>query len=156
MIFVVGWMASYFRNDAWRDDHELKADLTKYIKQGIHRKEMIDFLKRDYPQYAWSIPTLDRRLRYFELYYTDKRVTIQEVRSAVTEEMKGPGRLLGYRAMHNKVRQMHGLNVPRDLVYAAMYEINPDGFKERAVNWCKKRRDQKVFCYQGTKLGSFS
>ena len=29
--------------------------------------EVLDFLKRDYPEYAWSLPTLDRRMRYFDI-----------------------------------------------------------------------------------------
>ena len=31
----------------------------------------------------------------------------------------GPGRLLGCRAMHVKIKNIHGLNAPRDLVYTA-------------------------------------
>ena len=42
------------------------------------------------------------------------------MRDAVAREIRGPGKLLGYRAMHRKVRQEHGLNVPRDLVHAVM------------------------------------
>ena len=43
--------------------------------------------------------TLDRRLRYFDIRYTDTDVAVDEVEEAVTREMEGPGRLLGYRAM---------------------------------------------------------
>ena len=32
------------------------------------------------------------------------------------EELDGPGKLLGYRAMHNKVRQVHKLKVPDELL----------------------------------------
>lgn len=39
---------------------------------------------------------------------------------AVEKEISGPGKLLGYRAMHNKISEIHGLQVPRDLVYAVM------------------------------------
>ena len=48
--------------------------------------------------YAWSIPTLDRRLRYFNIFYTDRNVTLDEVKEAVGKELEGPGKLLGYRA----------------------------------------------------------
>ena len=43
----------------------------------------------------------------------------------------GPPRLLGYRAMHLKIKNIHGLNVPRDLVYAAMTDLDSDGLKMR-------------------------
>ena len=77
---------------------------------------MLDFLKRDFPRYAWSIPTLDRRLRHFNIFYTDTNVTVDEVKEDVGKELAGPGQLLGYRALHNKIRREHLLNVPRDLV----------------------------------------
>ena len=52
---------------------------------------------------------------------------IDDVREAVEEEMNGPGSLLGYRALHQKIREVHGLSVPRNLVYAMMTEVNPQG-----------------------------
>lgn len=100
---------------------------------------MLDFLKRDFPQYAWSIPTLDRRLRHFNIKYTDTNVSVDEVRVAVSEELRGRGNPLGYRAMHKKVRQEHGLNVPRDLVHAVMYELDPEGLESRAVGPKRKK-----------------
>ena len=45
--------------------------------------------------------------------------------------MDGPGSLLGYRVLHKKIREVHGLSVPRNLVYAVMTEVNPQGLEER-------------------------
>ena len=67
-------MAAYFRKDGWKDDMFLKEEMFKYIKQGLRREEIVDFLTRDFAQYAWSLRTLDRRLRYFDIYYHDKNV----------------------------------------------------------------------------------
>lgn len=108
------------RDGSWCEDVRLQEDLRKYVRQGMKRKEMLDFLKRDFPTYAWSIPTLDRRFRYFNIFYTDTNVTLDEVKEAVGKELEGPGKLLGYRALHQKIRQEHLLNVPRDLVYAVI------------------------------------
>ncbi len=92
---------------------------------------MLDFLQLDFKQYAWSIPTLDRRLRHFKITYTDTDISVDEVKDAVAQELRGPGKLLGYRAMQKKVR--HGLNVPRDLVHSVMYEKNlNDGSQQKA------------------------
>ena len=55
-----------------------------------------------------------RRLRYFNIFYTDTNVTLDEVKEAVGKELEGPGKLLGYRALHQKE---HLLNMTRDLVY---------------------------------------
>ena len=39
------------------------------------------------------------------------------------EETKGTGTLLGYRLMHRKIREEHGLAVPRGL--DVMSDVNP-------------------------------
>ena len=57
--------------------------------------------------YAWSIRTLDRRLRCFNIYYNSLAVSVEEVKDAVKKELEGPGRLLGYRALHKKVRHCY-------------------------------------------------
>ena len=54
-------MAAYFRNDGWKEDVFLKEEMSRYIKQGLQRHEILDFLKRDFAQYAWSIRTVDIR-----------------------------------------------------------------------------------------------
>ena len=49
----------------------------------------------------------------------------------VAKEIDGPGKLLGYKAMQKKLRQEHELNVPRDLVYAVMQEVDLEGLETR-------------------------
>lgn len=142
-------MAGYLRNDSWKSDQLLQEEMKKYVRQGIHRQEMLDFLQRDFTQYAWSIPTLDRRLRHFEVTYTDTDISVDEVKDAVAQELRGPGKLLGYRAMHKKVRQEHGLNVPRDLVHAAMYDLDPEGLENRAVG-AKRKKPKGRFTTKGS------
>ena len=36
-----------------------------------------------------------RRLRYFNIFYRDTNVTLDEVKEAVGKELEGPGKLLG-------------------------------------------------------------
>ena len=55
------------------------------------------------------------------------------------QEMQGLGKLLEYRALHKKLRQVHDLNVPRDLVYVVMYNVDPDALTERAPQYKKKK-----------------
>ncbi len=59
--------------------------------------------------YHWSLRSLCRILTYFEIKYIDYEVDVAQVEDAVRKEMEGPGCLLGYRAMHNKVREIHKL-----------------------------------------------
>ena len=105
-------LASGPARKAWYDDNTLKDDPEKYVRQNLKRKEIIDFMRRDYPCYAWSLPTLDRRLRYFDIRYIDVIVSISTVTSAINKELEGPGKLLGYRAMNQKLRTEHGICVP--------------------------------------------
>jgi hypothetical protein len=99
------------REAIWTDDDKLKEALTRYVQQGLQRSEALDFLRREFPEYAWSIRSLDRRLRHFNIFYNDRSVKVDDVKEAVEEELKGPGKLLGYRALHKKIRLEHGLNV---------------------------------------------
>ena len=99
------------RFSSWKEDDLLKDALKTYVKQGLQREEAIDFLQKDFPQYAWSIRTLDRRLRHFEVYYKDGTVSVEDVKEAVNKELEGPGKLLGYRSMHKKIRQKYDLLV---------------------------------------------
>ena len=98
------------RNNAWQEDERLKEALTCYVRENLRRNEVLDFVLRDFSDYAWSLRTLDRRLQYFGITYTDRTVQVDEVEDAVKQEMQGPGKLLGYRALHKKLRQVHDLN----------------------------------------------
>ena len=56
------------------------------------------------------------------------------------EELQGPGKLLSYRAMHQKIHQIHKLNVPQDLVYDMMSHLDSAGIQERAVGKNQKAK----------------
>ena len=126
------------RHAKWVDDDCLKSALEKYVKQSFKRSEILDFMKRDFPQYPWSIRSLDRHLQHFEIFYKYETVEVEDVLDAVGNELKGPGKLLGYRAMHKKIRQEHNLNVTRDQVYNVMYALDREGLKNRVFFGAKK------------------
>ena len=128
------------RNSNWQEDSLLKDALGKFVKQGLRRDEILDYMTRDFPKYAWSVRTLDRRLRYFDIYYTDHDVTVDEVQRVVQAELEGPGKMLGYRAMQKKIRQVHDLRVPRDLVHAVMFDIDPYGLEQRTPGLKRKKK----------------
>jgi hypothetical protein len=133
-------MAERIRNSDWKDDELLRDDLERYVLQNLRRQELLDFVKRDYPQYAWSLGTLDRRLAHFGIQYVNYGTDLQEIEAAVRDEIEGPGQLLGYRAMHKKIREQHQLAVPRDLVYDVMTMVDPEGLERRGNVGRKKRR----------------
>ena len=121
---------SRMRNPTWENDENMKADIQKYVLQNLTRKEVLDFLGRDYPQYAWSLPSLSRRMAYFEIKYIDYETDLKVVEMAVKEKISGPGQLLGY----------HQLAVPRGLVYDVMTKVDPEGLESRGKVGQKKRR----------------
>ena len=128
------------RNSDWEDDEQLKSDLQRYVKQNLRGREILDFVRRDFPEYAWSLGTLSRRLAFFGIQYIKYDTDIEEVETAVREEIEGPGQLLGYRAMHKKLREQHNLAVPRDLVHDVMGLVDPEGLQRRGDVGKKKRR----------------
>ena len=45
----------YMRNTDWKDDEELKETISCLVLRNFTRKEILDFLMRDFPEYAWSL-----------------------------------------------------------------------------------------------------
>ena len=128
------------RNIDWKDDIDLKNDLAKFVRVNLRKLEILDFMRKDYPMYAWSLRSLARRMQYFGIQFTDHDVEVNEVDDAVKKEISGPGKLLGYRTMHKKIREIQGLQVPRELVYAVMTKVDPDVLEET-----KRPRRDKAF-----------
>ena len=139
-------MASRVRNEDWKEDADLIDDLAKYVSQNLYKREILNLVEVRYPQYAWSMRTLTRRLQHFDIKYIDYNIDVETVKQAVEKEMEGPGKLLIYRALHKKIREIHGLNVPRNLVYNVMSDVNPQGLEDRAgVGQPKRARRTKSF-----------
>ena len=63
------------RNKNWLEDDSLKTDLTRYVREGLSRSEILDFVSRDYSIYAWSIRTFDIRLKEYQIF-TMKRTSL--------------------------------------------------------------------------------
>ena len=125
----------------WKENNELKEDLQRLVEQQMQRNEILDFMRRDYWCYAWSMRTLERRLHFFNIKYIDYSTPMEKVKESVKKELNGPSALLGYRAMTHKLRQKYHLKVPRDIVHAVMYELDEDGLLSRRPG--TKRRKQK-------------
>ena len=74
-------MTTNMADSTWKEDDKLKETRTQLVQQGLQRIEALDFLKRDFPQYPWSLRTLDRRLRHFDIFYNDKSVEVEDVQT---------------------------------------------------------------------------
>lgn len=133
-----------------KENTDLRDAMKTYVTQGMQREEMLHFIRRDFSQYEWNVRTLDRRLRYFGIYYNDRTVAVEEVKDAVQKKLEGPGKLLGYPAMHKKIRQGYNLNVTRDKVYNVMYELDPEGFEARGGVGAKRQKAKGHFTSKGS------
>ena len=123
----------------WKEDDQLEQGLKTYDSQNLKRSEVLDFMQRDFPQYNWSLATLDRRLRQFGIHYIYYDTPLAVVSDAVQKELEGPGRLLGYRALNQKLRTEHNVQVPRHLVYNMIAELDPEGLEARSLQRRKKK-----------------
>ena len=69
--------------------------LSRYVKQNFCRNEVLDFVWKDFIEYAWSLRALDRIPEFFNGITWHRWG--REVEEAVRRELEGPGKLLGYR-----------------------------------------------------------
>ena len=136
------------RNSDWKNDEKLQRELTSYVAQNLKKVEILDYMKRDFGEYEWSLSTLARRLRAFEINYINYDTDLDTVKNAFQTEVNGPGKLLGYRAMNLKLRTEHGIQVPRHLVYNIMMDMDPEGLEERNVQK-KGRKKRRPFTSEG-------
>ena len=43
------------KNSDWEDDNDINNDLAKFVSLNLKRMEILHFLTKDYPMYAWSL-----------------------------------------------------------------------------------------------------
>ena len=143
-------MAVRIYDSSWKDNLYLMQQLKQQNSKGMHLQDILSYLKHDFSHYSWSLITLNRRLRFFNIYRHNKNITADKVTVAVKKECEGPEQLLSYRAMYHKVRQVHGLNVTRDQVYAAMTNADSAGLEKKAHTQEKENEG-----YKGTSTNWF-
>ena len=107
------------------------------MKNGLRQREILSYLRRDFSIYTWSERTLKRRISFFQLKREDIQAS-RDVKEAVGKELEGPGRLRGYRHMHTQLKKVHDVHAPRDVVYAVMGVLDPDGLEGRRPGKEKK------------------
>ena len=135
----------------WKNDGKLAEGIRMYVRQNLKRSEILDFIQRDYIYYRWNLISLDRRMRHFGIKYIGETTTHDAVKDAARAELDGPGKLLGYRAMTQKLRIQYHLKVPRHLVRSILAYLDPDGVSSR--NLQKRKISKKgIFTSKGPLL----
>ena len=134
------WLFSnnYKEDSNWKNNVALEQDLRDWVRRNLKRKEILDFMKCYYEQYCWSIATSDRRLRYFDISYIHYGTSLETVQAAVQKELNRPG--LDYRALNQKMRMQHEVQVPRNIVHKMLQNEDPEGLEFRRASSKKTER----------------
>ena len=130
----------------WKNNEDLKFQLESLVKKAYQKSEIVLAMRKKFPQYSWGcIKTFDHRLCYFNINYINYDTPLQHVKDVVEKELEGPGKLLGVRAMTKKLRMVHNIKVPRDLVNDVMYEQDPEGLAYRQPCMTCQMRQKYLF-----------
>ena len=117
-------------------------DLEKYVKQSVKRVEIIEFVERDHSDCPWSIANIDRRLRHYSIGYIECNRPLENVYAAIQTELSGPGKLLWYRALNQKLRIQHAVKVPRHFNHNVLADFDQDGLDRRNLRKERKELEQ--------------
>ena len=85
-----------------------------------------------------SVRHLKRRLARLQLYRRRNLTDPEVVFNYIADQLRGPGRLHGYRMMTERCRAA-GLRVTRNLVYAVQSVLDPEGVRERRARRLRRR-----------------
>ena len=115
-------------------------DIIEYYHSKGYQYQAIVFYMDRFHGISMSIRTLKRRLK--ESGLRKKQVNIDEwqIREIIRNEIQGPGSLLGYRGMQNRLRTTYGVQVPRDFVMLTLKELDPEGTAERKSRRLKRQK----------------
>ncbi|XP_051798985.1 uncharacterized protein LOC127532017 [Acanthochromis polyacanthus] len=105
--------------------------IQNYFMEGHSYEIIVDLLKTKH-NISVSLRSLERRLKDAGLTRRINYTPIATVRAAISEELKGSGQLLGYRAMWQILKQKHSFVVRRDDVMRLMAELDPCGTENRS------------------------
>uniref|UniRef100_T1IYU6 Integrase core domain-containing protein n=1 Tax=Strigamia maritima TaxID=126957 RepID=T1IYU6_STRMM len=95
------------------------------IEANVQQKEMMELLPVQFPQYSWSLRTLQRRLAAANLRRLDNNIPYVQVRSAMAEILAGPGKNVGYRQVY-----LTRNCLPNNEILGG---LNPQGFARRCI-----------------------
>ncbi|XP_061600124.1 uncharacterized protein LOC133462737 [Cololabis saira] len=103
----------------------------KYFTEGHTYEIILDLLTTKH-NISMSLGTLKRRLQDADLTRRTNYTPIATVRAAISEEIQGSGKLLGYRAMWQTLKQKYSFTVRRCDVMHLMGELDPLGKEKRS------------------------
>ena len=77
-------------DSSWKDDLYLIPQMKERNSKGMRLQEILIYMKCDFRHYSSGLITLNRRLRFFNIYRHDKNFSVFEVTEAIKKECEGP------------------------------------------------------------------
>ena len=59
------------------------------MRQGLKRDEILDFVSKKYPLYAWRLRNLCPSLHYFDIKYINYEIELDDLEESVREMDRG-------------------------------------------------------------------
>lgn len=109
-----------------------------YFHLGLHYCEILEFLAK-YHNIFLSLRQLHRILRSRGLKRANSCSPLADIVRALELEMKKTGESVGYRMMHNRLTQLHSLNVGKEVVRLLLKQLDPNGVEHRKCRRLKRR-----------------
>ena len=132
----VGGLSDYL--PVYDENVERDELIETYFHLGLKYKEILLFLI-DVHGVEISIRQLKRILKQRGLGRRRNLSPANDVYKAVQSELNGSGNIIGYRAMHQRLRNCHKLIISRETVRQALKILDPAGVEARSKH-CLKRR----------------
>ena len=111
--------------------------ILSYFDSGLSYTEIIRMLSNIHGVLI-SMSTLKRFLRVRQKFRRCNKSNLNDVIMFIKTELAGSGSCLGYRAMHQKVRQK-GFHIDRETVRLILKGLDPRGVEERSRHVLKRR-----------------
>ncbi|KAJ8684554.1 hypothetical protein QAD02_020346 [Eretmocerus hayati] len=126
-----------------RNNNEVNQLVGKYFHKDYSHAAIIKMLHRKY-----NITISQRTLSRITAELGLKRKNIEEsplehVIVALAIELDGSGRILGYRAMWQRIRKVYRLRVRQKTVWQLLREMDPEGVENR-LRYRLRRREYEV------------
>ena len=120
----------------WNDRNSL---ITDYSNLGLSYHEIAAFLA-SFHDVILSVRQVKRILRRLGLRRRLNQSDVGDVLHAVMHELNGSGSIVGYRAMHQRIRNNHGLVVTRETVRQVLRVVDPGGVEARSKHRLTRRK----------------
>ena len=122
------------------DEDELEELVRYYFSRNYDYRTILSFLEK-FHGVKKSKRKLQDRLKSYRLSRrgSQHQVDDQLLRQLILQELDGPGRLLGYRALWRKLQLKYSIRSPRSTVQTLWRELDPEGSRLREIHRLKRR-----------------